>query len=412
MRALRSSLVVGFAAASLLLLTQPAPSGAQVLAAGRAHTQIPLVAIGSRCCMGIALDETVSHPNTGNKIVIFGGCCDTNGHALGGTYYWDSASTSWAQLVVTGPCKRKSARMAWDPVTGDLVLFGGTSGDDCTGGAGKLLNDTWLWNGSAWTQCVSCTTGGHMPPDKSEAVGLATDHNGTGDVLLFGGSKQTVASPATLDDYSKPVIASPNTYAFTGIVPNDGYWTNVSMTGPCARSSPGMAWDGARSRVILFGGECSTGTKDDTWTWSGTAWQLCSPSTQCATRPTNRSYHRMAWDPLLNETVMFGGVSPNNVTYCPAPKILCDDTWTVNGFWMQCIGTNCLFPNVPQYRCCVGLAYDPGSQRIILFGGQTKDASGNKSQFGDTWTFDGNVLGLCCGRHMLDLMWLGLARSA
>ncbi len=285
------------------------------------------------------------------------------------------------------------------------MLFGGTSGDDCIGGAGNLLNDTWLWNGTSWTQCVTCTATGHMPPPASEAMGLATDHNGTGDILLFSGSLQATASPSSYDDYSKPVSANPDTYTFTGLSgTNDGYWSIVATSGPCARSSPGMAWDGARSRVIMFGGECSTGIQDDTWTWSGTAWQVCSTHTggQCAVRPSNRSYHRMAWDPILGgagETVLFGGVSPNNTIYCPAPKTLCDDTWTVNGTWAQCLGANCLAPNVPQYRCCVGLAYDPGSQKIILFGGQTKDA-GHKSQFGDTWIFDGTawacaIVGTC-----------------
>ena len=43
---------------------------------------------------------------------------------------------------VPGPCQA----MADDAATGDVVLFGGS------GSRHQLLNDTWTWNGSTWTQ--------------------------------------------------------------------------------------------------------------------------------------------------------------------------------------------------------------------------------------------------------------------
>ncbi len=65
--------------------------------------------------------------------------------------------------------------MAYDTATGDLVLFGGG------GSAGRLLDDTWTWNGSAWTE--------HHPakhPAARYGTSMAYDATARG-VVLFGG---------------------------------------------------------------------------------------------------------------------------------------------------------------------------------------------------------------------------------
>ena len=69
-----------------------------------------------------------------------------------------SASTpppTWEQLSpATSPPARYSASMAYDSGTGQLVLFGGTNNYSGNG----PLNDTWIWNGTMWTQLSPATS--------------------------------------------------------------------------------------------------------------------------------------------------------------------------------------------------------------------------------------------------------------
>jgi hypothetical protein len=65
--------------------------------------------------------------------------------------------------------------MAYDPGTGQLVLFGGNDG------SGPLA-DTWTWNGSNWTEQSPSTS----PSARSDAS-MAYDP-GTGQLVLFGGN--------------------------------------------------------------------------------------------------------------------------------------------------------------------------------------------------------------------------------
>jgi len=80
----------------------------------------------------------------------------------------------WTQRQDLGPAARYGCGMAFDPVRGRTVLFGGTST------AGISYPDTWAWDGGSWTQL-----------DDSGPVGRFS-FGMTGDttrkcVVLFGG---------------------------------------------------------------------------------------------------------------------------------------------------------------------------------------------------------------------------------
>lgn len=284
-------------------------------------------------------------------------------------------------------------------------MFGGRAGIGCPGvNKGGLLNDTWLWDGSVWHACVTCTTG-HMPPAARESQGMAPDEV-TGNLVMFGGSKQMALAPSNWTEYATPIVGDGNTFIFHGTPgANDGYWANPATTGPCARVSPTLVWDGAssRQRVLLFGGNCGGTLQSDTWTWDAThsKWVKCNAAS-CPMPPDARDLRRMSWDPTLGEAALFGGESNGDLTYCTGVGAipLCQDTFTVNGTWTQCLVATCTqTPNVPQPRCCVGIAYDPGSSLVIMFGGQINLVGGGRSQLDDTWTFDGTtwscILGTC-----------------
>jgi hypothetical protein len=69
-------------------------------------------------------------------VVLFGG---TARHGpLGDTWTWDG-STWTKQAPATSPPAREFASMAYDPATGNLVLFGGDNAGP------RSFNDTWTW---------------------------------------------------------------------------------------------------------------------------------------------------------------------------------------------------------------------------------------------------------------------------
>src|SRR5690606_2683632 len=70
------------------------------------------------------------------------------------TWEWDGAS--WTQVETTGAPPRFEHAMAYDPMRGKVVLFGGATGDSSSL-LSHLVNDTWEWDGVSWTQVA--TTG-------------------------------------------------------------------------------------------------------------------------------------------------------------------------------------------------------------------------------------------------------------
>src|SRR5690606_19962332 len=85
-------------------------------------------------------------------------------------------------------------------------------------------------------------------------------------------------------------------------------WTlHIPETSPPARSFAGMVYDGARKRVVLFGGRSSGQTVeflDDTWEWDGTTWTELATTT----KPPARTAHVMGYDPKRNVIVVAGGI--------------------------------------------------------------------------------------------------------
>ena len=79
-------------------------------------------------------------PATG-QLLLFGGFIGSPSDVyLSDTWAW--TGTDWSQLSpTTSPPARGDAAMAFDPRLGRLVLFGGRSGS----AVGALFNDTWVW---------------------------------------------------------------------------------------------------------------------------------------------------------------------------------------------------------------------------------------------------------------------------
>jgi len=148
-------------------------------------------------------------------------------------------------------------------------------------------------------------------------------------------------------------------------------WIQRASSGPAPRFYPGMAYDAARQRVVLFGGYGAGVFHGDTWEWDGTAWIQ-----RASSGPPARYNHAMAYDAARGRVVLFGG-DPGGINTDPP----FGDTWEWDGTaWSQRASSG------PAPRTGHAMAYDAARGRIVLFGG------GLRGQLlGDTWEWDGTV---------------------
>lgn len=182
------------------------------------------------------------------KTYLFGGI--NPGFVYGDTWQWDG--TNWTHLT---PAQSPPAR-AYATLVSDgsrLILFGGTTANS---GSADLLDDTWAWDGTTWTQLEPAVS----PPSR-RAASAAQLGNG---FVLFGGQ-------ALGNDPYAPLTYVDDTWAWQA-----GSWTHVTpAVTPPARSFAAMASPG--NAVVMAGGfrpppDGGYVYLDDTWTWDGSLW--------------------------------------------------------------------------------------------------------------------------------------------
>ena len=293
------------------------------------HPQTVTVGPSPRCCMGSAVSPTLG------GVVVFGGgdgATDYND-----TWLW---TDHWTMLTIASPPPiRAGAGMAYDAATGNIVMFGGRN--DSTG---AVLNDTWTFDGTAWTQLFP----GNPPPGRAfDVPGMVYDA-AAGNIVFFGGAGFGVY----FDD----------TWTWNG-----SKWTQqFPATSPSIRRAP-QVYDPVTGTVILFGGDGPGGVGlGDTWSWNGSTWtQLFPPNS-----PSARTLSQVAFDSLLNRVVLFGGNQSGGIFY--------DDTWVYDGStWTQVTPIT-----TPQNRYAGLMAYDPYTDSALMFSGY---GFGGTSPRLDTW---------------------------
>ena len=244
------------------------------------------------------------------------------------------------------------------------------------------------------------------------AVQVAVQDGSNNTLTTFGGSitlaiksgpgtlsgtttQSAVNGVATFNDLSINKVATGDTLVASlsgGVAPAISSAFNITLalnytqlqptTSPSTRCCVAMAFDPVSNSTLLFGGthpvvEGVTYTAvGDTWSLQGGQWTQLSP----AMSPPARTGASMVYDAAHNNIVLFGGTSlTNNVS---GPDL--NDTWIWNGTtWAQ------QFPltSPPARRFdSQGMAYDPNTQTVVMFGGI--DVT-NTVFFGDTWVWNG-----------------------
>ena len=294
-----------------------------------------------RAAHGLAYD------NNRRRVILFGGFHASSRSALSDTWEWDGAV--WTKMVpVTSPPARSGHALAYDQRRGKVVLFGGDNWG--------ALSDTWEWDGVTWTQ----RTPASAPPARAGHA-LAYD-SARGRVVLFGGGVNTV-----------PIVYA-DTWEWDGST-----WTQrLPAQGPPARWWHGLAFDSARGRMVLFGGQSASLTHDlsDTWLWDGSAWSQAAS----AINPLSRSSFGLAYDSARRRVVLFGGYRQVGST-----SSVLSDTWEWNGTqWTQRTPAR-----GPIARSGHALAYDSMRGQVVLFGGsQYAIRSSSIADYtSDTWEY-------------------------
>ncbi len=193
-------------------------------------------------------------------------------------------------------------------------------------------------------------------PSNRERSAAATD--GTS-VLLFGGQVST-----TTNGYDE-------LWSFDGIT-----WTlqTASGTGPGPRTSPAMAWDTARGKLVVFSGKGTGGIwanyDNQTWEWSPAGgWAMITP----AVSPDPRWLFNMVYVPGVG-SVFHGGTAFDSLGVAYTDS----DTWAFDGTNWTKIATS--GPALNNGK----LVYRSTTNDLVYFGGANPSAT----KVSETWIFD------------------------
>jgi hypothetical protein len=305
------------------------------------------------------LDSMAYDPVDG-YVVLFGG-----GNVNPGTQYndtWVFSNGTWTQLNIShAPAVRRSSMMVWDAADGYILLFGGVN-PDTFGGPNSEFRDTWSFLDGVWTDLTAPSVNATNTPSVRWNAQMAFDP-GRGETILFGGCYNLACAASTND-----------TWGYLG-----GTWTNLTASvgaAPSVRGTATLVWYPADAALLMFGGANPNQTVlGDTWELGATGWAQLYP----ATSPSSRGNYWMIYDEGAGTVVLFGGsrysVSPTMYTL--------SDTWTYsNATWTNQTLNNSVAPPALWGFQSAG-AYNPLTGCGLLFGG----ADLNDANYAETWQY-------------------------
>lgn len=306
------------------------------------------------------------------SVVLFGGCgYSLQTGCLNETWSYN-ASGGWVELdngSGPSPSARQGPGMAFDPVMGAVILFGGDH-------LGTSLSDTWEWKAGSWRDLTASLNG--SPPARFDSA-MVWDPP-VDALVLYGGSQWdsatwefngtwhqvvTPASPPatsweglTYDAYDGYVLLGPGQDAGFGPMNetwkfNGTNWTQLSPTlSPPAEQQAVLTYDSVGGYALLT----PLGT-DQTWAYRAGQWFNLTPS--LAVRPPPRGLPAMAMDEADGVVILFGGAygTPSGQQIGTCPPCL-TDTWAWTATTLQAAAS----PSPADVGVPVGFhVVDPGT---------------------------------------------------
>ncbi len=281
----------------------------------------------------------------GDRFIVFGGY-DGNFH----NDAWSlslGASPVWTPLSPTGtpPPARAFNSTVYDAAGNRLIVFGGYDGF-------AFRNDVWalsLGAAPAWTQL---SPAGPAPPVRDLSQGIYDPVSNR--LVIFGGWNGAYLS----DTWALSLGSSPA-------------WSVIpAAAAPSARREFSPVYDGARNRMVIFGGT-SGGISgpfvyySDAWALNLTgspAWQLVDPGTSVVTA---RFGHQSVYDPILDRLATFGGYDGS---YLQQTAFL---SFSAPTGWTEYTLPSPPDAAAPSPRREYSAAIDPDHRQMIVFSGTT-----------------------------------------
>jgi hypothetical protein len=174
------------------------------------------------------------------------------------TWEWNPADGTWLDRS-TSPAPSGLQWLLWDPAR-----------ERCVGFGGQTSNEVWEWDGQRGTWSMRPQLGTWPGPRSGAAMVL---DEGAGRPLLFGG--QAPGGPVDPRQGPPPSTYDTKLWEWQGEL---GQWRVVddgtSASTPAGRTNHAMAYDSARSCVVMFGGggpSTSLLAVGELWEWTRTA---------------------------------------------------------------------------------------------------------------------------------------------
>ena len=306
-----------------------------------------------------------------------------------------STTPAWTKLTPpTSPSVRDSSLSAFDPATGQLVLYGGAGG--FFPGTLAVDHDTWTFDGASWSKHITTVTPGEQ--DRLSGGSMAYDPAskqlvllglGDGDAMgtwTWNGSQWTTQHPAQSPVLTGSCMATDSAtgelvlYGLhatgTRFAPElswqtwtwrGGNWVQLATPAISPQGNNAqicsMTYDAANQDLLLvtatwYEGE-APGADDgpiETWTFDGTTWT----KREAALNTTGGiDFGSMTYDPAYGQVMTYGGF---DVTH---GNSVLTNPWSWNGStWQQVTLTP-----APPSRVLAASAYDAATDQLVLFGG-------------------------------------------
>jgi cysteine-rich repeat protein len=284
-------------------------------------------------------------------------------------HVWELDSTDWHEITPTpGPASRADAVFTYNPATQRLLLADGSNSATTNP---TYYDDIWEWDGTAWTATSPTTKpvgrryaaavtdftrgrvvvfGGQASSPLAEAalwelVGPTWTPVGTS---FVSGNLIGLNPRATVDERrGVPIIV--DSFGVTVERVRDA-WHKVGLLGT-TNGFVYLAYDSAQGVTLALKVVSST---CETWQWDGSTWTQLTP----ATSPSGRRYVGFSRD-RTGHALLFGGTILN------ASLPLTDETWRWDGSTWEL-----LHPvHTPSARDSLSMGYDPIREQTVIFGG-------------------------------------------
>jgi hypothetical protein len=251
--------------------------------------------------------HSAAYDSTNHRMTIYGGA-NGSGAAQNDTWILTDAngvgaSPAWTKLSPTDAAPpRRSHTAVYDPVSNEMVIFGGTSQLPLTftdDHVFVLTKANGLQSGATWSQ------DGPVPRYHPSGIyDAATDQ-----MVVFGGAQSGTGLGPLNDVWSEVGIVASGQLSQ---VPMN--WVQVFPAGtpPAARFGHSGLYDSGSNRMIVFGGSTgSTSCLNDLWILDDANSAHGTPDwlslTASGTAPSARMNHAAVYDATQNTMIIFGG---------------------------------------------------------------------------------------------------------